>query len=292
MNHPRNVGNILENGGRLLKEKGVVSHALDAQVILAHVLNRDRAWLLSHPEYEPDAESIQKFVRSIERRALFCPVQYIVNRQEFYNLDFYVDERVLIPRPETEVLVERAISLIGGKRAGILEIGTGSGCIAVAVAKHCENARVFACDLSRPALEVAELNAASHGVSDRIDFFYADFFTISFAAEIRSLIGDGTDLILMNPPYIETGQLSALPVSVKHYEPLSALDGQRDGLAFYRKITSIGPKILKVGGRLICETGDGQAETVRGIFNGVYADIEIINDLAGAGRVVYGKKSI
>ena len=285
----RNIGEALINGGRILRETGITSHALDAQVILAQVLDKDRAWILSHPEYEPDGKTIRQFNHSIERRALYCPVQYIVNRQEFYSLDFYVDENVLIPRPETELLVERVIAAAGDKRANILDIGTGSGCIAVAVAKHCKNAKVFACDLSRPALDVAARNAAFHGVSDRIHFFYADFFTISFAAEVRSHTGGATDIIVMNPPYIETGRLRSLPASVRDYEPLTALDGKLDGLAFYRMISETGPKILENGGYLMCETGAGQAEAVRGILSGVYNDIEVINDLAGIGRVVLCK---
>ena len=273
-------------GSQILKTAGIESHLLDAQLLLMFVLDRDKTWLLGHPEHIVDDDSLARFNELIEKRAHACPVAYITNNREFFGLDFYVDERALIPRPETEHVVEAAVSALGDSNAVVLDIGTGSGCIAVAIAKLC-NAQVVACDISDGALAVAKKNTAAHGVSDKITFIQADAFDDGSADAIRAAADGTIDMIISNPPYIETDDIATLPDTVKHYEPLTALDGGADGLIFYRRIAELGISILPPGGVMILETGAGQAGAVSAILNkNTYTNIHIIKDLAGIDRVV------
>jgi len=283
---PNSVKSVYLRGSQTLKTTGIESHLLDAQLLLMFVLDKDKTWLLGHPEHIVDDDSLACFNELIDKRARHCPVAYITNNREFFGLDLYVDERALIPRPETEHAVEAAVSALGDSNAVVLDIGTGSGCIAVAIAKLC-NARIVACDVSDGALTIAKMNAATHGVSDKITFLQVDAFDDGFTDAIRAAADGTIDMIISNPPYIETGDIVALPDTIKRYEPLTALDGDADGLVFYRRIAELGQAILSPGGTMILETGAGQAGAVSAILNdNAYADICIIKDLAGIDRVV------
>ena len=278
-----NIIQALEYGRNLFKNAGIESYSLDTQVILAHVLNRNREWILSHVEHEIEENDYNLFSSLVKKRALGCPVQYITNRCEFYSLDFYIDERALIPRADTEIITGLVIDAVSGNEKKVLEIGTGSGCIAVTVAVHCNNIIITAVDLGLDALEVATINADRHNVTNRIKFLNIDIFS-----GLPNFY-ETFDIIISNPPYIETGQIKELPPSVRLYEPLTALDGGVDGLDFYRVIAKTGRGLLSAGGMVFLEIGSTQAIGVKKILlDNLYKDIKIIKDLSGLDRVVTG----
>ena len=267
-------------GADLLKRAGITSYILDARLILAHTLDKNTEWLLSRPEYFVDSDIRDSYMRSITERAAGRPVQYITGKCEFYSIPFYADERALIPRPDTELLAGLVIEAVGDTAMHIVDMGTGSGCIAVAVCMHCKNARVTAADISLDALSLAEKNAALHGVSDMIAFVSSDLFNgIDYTYK--------ADVIVSNPPYINTGDINLLSDSVRLYEPKTALDGGDDGLHFYRRIAKESCGLLKENGRLFLETGCEQAKDVINILSGYpYGGFDIKRDLSGRDRVV------
>lgn len=274
-----NVAGLLREGRKLL------DCGLDAQVLLGCCLQKDRAWLFAHPELEVDEAAACRYCFMLAERGRGKPVQYIVNNCEFMSLDFYVDESVLIPRPDTETLAEKAIALIktNKKKPGgrILELCTGSGCIAVALAYYCKNVEITAVDISPQALKIAEKNAIRHSVQNRITWIESDLF---FAL----MPENGYDMILSNPPYIPKAELPELMASVRDYEPMLALDGGSDGLAFYRRIAKKSREFLTPSGLLLLEIGYNQGFAVRSIMEAYgYRNVEIIKDIAGHDRVVY-----
>jgi len=261
---------------------------LDAQLIVGLVLGRDRLYLLTHPGEEVSAEKAGEIWTLAKKRKSGLPLQHITGRQEFMGLDFEVGPQVLIPRPDTEILVEEAIEDLKGLRSpSILDIGTGSGAIAVSLAKYLPHANLCAVDISQEALETARRNAASNGVDDRIRFLQGSLF------EPMGLIGEKMDAIVSNPPYIPEAEIETLQREVSSHEPRGALDGGVDGLDFYRIIVLKAPKFLKPGGRIYLEVGAGQAMEVENLLKQVkcrgqscYNNILRIKDLAGIERVV------
>lgn len=214
----------------------------------------------------------------IARRQKLEPVAYILGEKEFFGLSFLVDENVLIPRPDTEILVEWALANFHG--GAVLDIGTGSGCIAVTLAKHLPGAKVTAADISPAALAVAKKNAARHGVD--IAFLQLD---------ILSAFPDGKfGLIVSNPPYIRPDVIDGLSASVRDFEPYGALAGGDDGLAFYRAICQKAPAHLAFGGLLAFEIGFDQADAVRTLMGKSFTGITVVKDLAGCDRVVAGAR--
>ena len=258
-----------------------ISPDSDARSLLTFVTGRSSAELLTHPETLVSESEFGRYQNHLEEYACGRPLQYITGECEFMSLMFSVDENVLIPRPETELLVEKAISLIAEKPAKVLEIGCGSGCIAVSVAKYCVNVEVTAVDISRRALELAGRNAASNGVM--IKFLESDLF--------GALSGETFDMIISNPPYIKTHDIAGLDKNVREYEPFTALDGGEDGLCFYRQITEGVKSFLKTGGYLLFEIGHNQGEDVINIMkNAKFEEISLMHDYAGFGRIVFGIK--
>ncbi|MDR2649456.1 MAG: peptide chain release factor N(5)-glutamine methyltransferase [Clostridiales bacterium] len=251
---------------------------LDAILIMAFVTNRSKINIMTARDDEtlPEDEA-SRFKSYVEQRAAHRPLAYIREKCEFMGLDFEVNEYTLIPRPDTEIVVETALEII--KRTGvrnILEIGAGSGCIAVSLAVLCSGAPdITAADISAEAVETARRNAVRHGVSIR--FIQSDLFD---GVDPRAY-----DMIISNPPYIPHNEIDALPSSVKDYEPRSALDGGSDGLAFYRAITE------KATDYIVYELGRDMAEKVKIILERRgFAEINIINDLAGRNRVISARK--
>jgi release factor glutamine methyltransferase len=254
------------------------------------------------PDRTLSTEQSALFRAQVARRAAGEPPQYITGRTEFMGLDIKVTPATLIPRPETEQLVEEVVELVTGKGNGgaevrILDLCTGSGCIAVAVADGLLLATITATDLSEEALEVAKENAEHNGVAERIEFLQGDLFkalerdastghSSGFSSGFNS--NDYFDFILSNPPYIASGELNDLQPEVAEHEPRSALDGGPDGLDAIRRIVKEAPKYLKPGGRLIMEIGFGEAEAVKELLksSGRYADFEIKEDLNGIERMV------
>lgn len=270
---------LLRDGYNILKESGIDSFHIDTQLILACVLDKERLYVLTNPDEDIPAEYIKIFNEDIHKRSKGCPLQYIINTCEFYSMDFYVDEAVLIPRADTEVLAEAAIKRIGQSQTKVIEIGTGSGIIAVSVAKHCKNARITATDISREALWAAKKNAAINNAE--IVFRLGDVYSALVPEDYPA------DYIISNPPYIETAVIETLDASVKDYEPRGALDGGADGLNFYRTIIGGAEKYLSPGGAVLFEIGYDQGCAVEKILTDYgFTDITITKDSAGHDRVI------
>lgn len=258
---------------------------LDVEILLQKALGGvDRLYIHLNLSKELEIEQEEIFLRFIEERLKGRPIAYIVNNREFMGLDFYVKEGVLIPRPDTEILVEEIIELCKDKDdLDILDIGTGSGAITVSLAKYIEKSRLTSLDISEIALEIAKKNAKSNGVIDKINFIKSDLFQQIVGTNLKF------DIIVSNPPYIRKRDIDELHTQVKDYEPYNALEGGIDGLDFYRNITEQSKNYLKPGGILAYEVGHDQAEEVVKIMqNNGYNKIYIKKDLQGIDRVVIG----
>jgi release factor glutamine methyltransferase len=252
---------------------------LDAQVLLAYVFKKPRSWILAHPEFEPSPIEIETLETAIHRVESGDPLPYVLGRQEFFGLDFLVTPATLIPRPETELLVEYALAWLdraGGRRLAV-DIGTGSGCIAIALAYHRTYLNIVASDISIDALRVAHRNAIMHGVSGRVSFLQADLLpTVSVPF----------DLVCANLPYIPSAVLRDLTVYGK--EPNGSLDGGVDGLKFIRQLLTHSAPQIEQGGLILIEieASQGEATTVlaRRSFPG--AEVKLLQDIAGLDRLV------
>ncbi|HEY3790126.1 MAG TPA: peptide chain release factor N(5)-glutamine methyltransferase, partial [Urbifossiella sp.] len=217
---------------------------LEAQLLLAHVLKCKKVDLLVRYDEQPNEEQRAEYKTLIKRRTDGFPVAYLIGSREFYLLNFEVSPAVLIPRPETETLVAEALKLLKPLAAPrILDLCTGSGCIAVSIAHQKTDAKLTATDVSPDAIDLAKRNAAKHGVADRIHFQQGDLFA-------ALAVGSPFDAIVSNPPYVTPGELAALAIDVREHEPRLALDGGPDGLAFYRRIAADVEQFLKPGGFL------------------------------------------
>ncbi len=250
---------------------------LDSKILLEKACNCDRLFLLRNRDEEVPKEALTIYKTFLERRKKEEPIAYITNEKEFMGLSFYVDENVLIPRPDTEILAEYAISNCHGK---ILDIGTGSGALAVSIGKYLNDASVSACDISDKALMVAKKNAISNDVN--VNFFHIDI--------LNDNISGTYDAIVSNPPYIRSDVVLTLGNNVKDYEPKGALDGGSDGLIFYRIITEKAYSALNNNGILAYEIGFDQAKEVSEIMTPYFTDIKVLKDLSGNDRVVTGIK--
>lgn len=260
---------------------------LDIEILLSKALGDvDRLYIHLNLHKELTKEQLDSFNKMIQDRLKGRPIAYIVNNREFMGLDFYVEEGVLIPRPDTEPLVEEVIELVKGKEnLKIVDIGTGSGAITVSLAKYIKDCQVYSLDISDKALSIGLKNAISNEVEDKINFIKSNIFS---GIEDRGL---KLDVIVSNPPYIRRADIETLHTQVKDYEPYIALEGGEDGLDFYRDITRESVKYLKDKGILAFEVGHDQAEDVSEILkhNG-YTNIYTKKDLQGIDRVVIGFK--
>jgi release factor glutamine methyltransferase len=279
------VGGLLDWTAGFLAKKGAESPRLDAEVLLAHALNWKRIDLYARFDETASAEVRNRYRELVRKRIEGCPVAYLVGRKEFFSLTFEVSPAVLIPRPDTETLVVECLRLAKAMAGPtVLDIGTGSGCIAVAVAKQHRTAQATAIDLSPQALDVARRNAEKHGVAERLRFLQGDLFT--------PLAGDERfDFVLSNPPYIAHEDMEKLPVGVRQYEPHLALDGGLGGYAVLDCILAGAGKHVKTGGYLIVEIGAPQHIPVRERFaaHAGYELGETIYDHSGHPRVLRAK---
>ncbi len=275
-----------------LKDRRIENPRLNAELLLARSLSLSREGLyrnLSSPLGEKEKKVLEKM---IQRRVSGEPLQYILGEQEFWSVDLKVDSRVLIPRPETELLIEQSLPILSEislKRIpSVLEIGTGSGAIAIALAKEVSNIFLVATDISGDALTLAKENAKSAGVQDRMKFVCGDLFSPLQPANG----GARFDLILSNPPYIVRRKIDTLAREVKEHEPRIALDGGEDGLAFYRRIIPEVPFYLREGGWLLLEVALGQCGDVSGMIEvgGNFLEPQCIPDLSGIGRLVKAQR--
>jgi len=262
----------------------------DAELLLCHTLGRDRARLLAHIQDRIDDQPFRQYERVIDRRAVREPLQYITGRQEFWGLPFKVTPDVLIPRPETEFVVEAALKAVSMAISPvIIDVCTGSGCIAISLAKELLKAQVFATDRSEPALTVARENARLNQVPERIRFLLGDLF-----APVKELDLHGkVDVIVANPPYIPASDLAALQPEVRDFEPEMALIAGPEGTEIGTAIIQQAPAFLKQGGALIMEMGVGQTAAFSTLVKktGAYKALEIIKDLAGIERVLVARKA-
>lgn len=273
------TGDALKQGIALLNENKIENAGLDARVLLCHVLNCDSLYLTLHRDEELDESDGQMFFSFIERRIKREPISYITGKKEFMSMIFTVNPSVLIPRPDTEILVERVISeLKAVTNPCIIDMCTGSGAIAVSLARYLEGSRVSALDISEEALGIARKNAFDNGVC--VEFDIHDVLT-PFDAVMA-------DAVVSNPPYISTEDMKQLDSDVSDYEPHLALAGGDDGLVFYRAIVANISSCLKKGGLLAFEVGMGQADDVKKIMEPLFDNISVDCDLAGIERVVYG----
>jgi release factor glutamine methyltransferase len=292
----------LREGISQLECEHVSSAALAAELLLMHTLGRDRAWIYAHPEQELDATAREQYFSLIARRASGVPTQHLTGHQEFWGLDFEVTPEVLIPRPETEHVIEVALERLGIRSEAdsprrkiefrIADVGTGSGCIAIALAHELPAARIVATDISAATLEVARRNAARHGVASRIDFIecnLADFLV--HESRITSHESRSLDLIASNPPYIGLREAATLPREVREHEPAAALFGGEAGTEIYAPLIAQAAILLKPGGILVLELGHNSAAHVSRLLDAPeWTSAAITNDLAGIPRIASAQR--
>lgn len=279
----------INKASRKLLDAGVPAAAFDAELLLRHILGRDRTWIITHGDDPLGGEQAALFEESVRRRVTREPLQYITGVQEFWGLDFIVMPDVLIPRPETELVVEAALKAAESiKTPLIVDLCTGSGCIAVSLAKELPESRIFAIDRSRKALGVARQNAQRHGVSDHVRFLEGDLFGPLEELDIRGKM----DIITANPPYVRSGDLPLLQPEVKDYEPGMALIAGPEGTEIAGRIIAAAPEFLRKNGFLIMELGQNQADAVVGMVEETraYTELELLKDLAEIDRVIVAKK--
>jgi release factor glutamine methyltransferase len=315
--NPMDIRAALKEGMAQLRAAQVPSHTLATELLLMHTLGRDRAWIYSHPEDALDPATAERFLALITRRAAGEPVQYLTGKQEFWGLEFEVTPAVLIPRPETEHVMEVALARLGERgikihmdtgtpreKLRVADVGTGSGCLAVALAWELPHAEVYATDISEPALEIARRNAARHGVVDRIHFLQGDLLTGLENAEPSSegarhampaptQNGPLFDLIVSNPPYIAGSKAAQLQREVRDHEPHTALFGGPTGVEMYQRLIDQARDLLRDRGILVLELGHDSAEHVRGVFDAqaAWTKVALTMDLAGIPRVLAAERA-
>lgn len=275
------VKEALETASRKLKKNNIENSINEAKYLLKYLLKKDDVFFITDLNYELTDDEINEYEKLINKRCSHVPFSYITGIKEFMGLDFYVDEETLIPRPETEIIVEYMIEHFKAIPMDILEIGVGSGCISISIAKCLENVNILGVDINEKALVTANKNIKEHNVQDRVKFIKSDIY---------ENVEGKFDIIISNPPYIRKDIIDTLEDDVKKYEPILALDGGEDGLYFYREIINNASKYLNEGGHIIFEIGYDQGEEVKDLLiQNNFADIEIIKDLAGFDRTVAGR---
>jgi release factor glutamine methyltransferase len=300
----RSIRGLLKQGIEQLRAANVPSHTLAAELMLLRVTTRDRAWLYSHPEEilpDPVAES---YFALLARRASGVPTQHLTGKQEFWGLDFEVTPDVLIPRPETEHLIEVALDRLAvreirvarqprlnGENVTLADIGTGSGCIAITLAKELSAATVYATDISKPTLEVARRNAARHNLSNRIHFEESNLLEVFQSSQTTNHEPCLFDLIISNPPYISLREVESLPIEVREHEPHSALFGGEEGNELYGALISQAAQHLKPGGLLVLELGYNSLPAVEPLLDRAHwINVVVTKDLAGIPRVISSER--
>ena len=280
------VVDLLDWTTRYFEQHGIPNPRLDAEVLLAHLLEKTRLQLYLHFEMPVFQEHLTPYRELIKKRIEHTPVSYLTNRKEFMSLDFYVDERVLIPRPETEQLVETILREKTGNSQRLLELGTGSGVIATSLAVHQPEWEIIATDISEPALAVAQKNAETHADTAQIKFLTGDLFepikAINPAGNIQF------DWIVCNPPYVKKTEWDTLSPDVRDYEPEIALFAGDDGLAVIRRLIAEAPEYLAPNGKLILEIGETHADTIRNLIDAepAYCTYKLLKDYAEKERIL------
>ena len=281
-----NIKQLIEKGTKELIEYNIVRPVQKTRMLLANLLNKENEYLIIHLEENVENTIENIFMEQIQKLKQGYPIQYITNKQEFMKQDFFVNENVLIPQPDTEILVEEVIEILkqykSSKEIKILDLCTGSGAIGISIAKYLENVVVTMVDISNKALEIAKINAKNIGVIDRCDFIESDMF--------ENILNKKFDIIVSNPPYIKSDIINQLDKEVQE-EPIIALDGGKDGLDFYKIIAKQACNFLNNNGFLALEIGYDQKEEVIELLEAEkkYIDIYYKKDLSGNDRIVICK---
>lgn len=278
------IGRILKWTEQYFKQKNIESPRLDAEVLLSHILGRERIYLYVHFDEPLEPAELARYREAIKQRVQRVPVAYIIGEKEFMGLTFKVTADTLVPRPDTEILVQAAVERLRarGETPRFADIGTGSGAICLSILHFLPKAQADTVDISPAARAIAEENAAALEVADRVTFHTGDL--------LAPLAGQCYDAILSNPPYIPDGDIAALAPEVRLKEPRTALAGGKDGLDFYRRLTADAPAHLKDGGFLAVEVGIHQAAPVAALAVPAFSRTEILKDYAGIERVVIAWK--
>ena len=251
------ISKLINKGSKKLKSNDILSHQLDSELIISKILNKNREQIIVNSELEVSKKIIQSFNELIERRMLKEPIAYILQKKEFWSKNFFVNRNTLIPRPETELLAEKTINILGDKKLLVLDIGTGSGCILLSILLEAKNCKGIGIDISKKAIEVARKNSKKLNLESRTKFY---------VKSLNKIVGRKFDLIVSNPPYIPTSELKSLSDDIKRFEPKIALDGGNDGLDVIKKVIYKSTKILKKKGPLALEVGNGQYKKVSQIL--------------------------
>ncbi|NOT48752.1 MAG: peptide chain release factor N(5)-glutamine methyltransferase [Acidobacteria bacterium] len=275
------LAELIKTGAETLKAAGIPEPGREAASLLAFAICKDRTFLIAHPENVPDKAASDRYLKFIDRRAGREPFHYIVGTKEFFGLDFKVSPAVLIPRPETEMLVEQAVDFLAGRMGAVFcEVGVGSGCISISVLIHSPHANAVGLEISDSAIVIARENTSIHGVEDRLDVRKSDLFASLIEKE-------RFDLIVSNPPYISIADFARLEPDVREFEPQTALTDQGDGLSVIRRMVKNAPGYLKEDGLLIIEIGYDQADEVVDLLNGgPWKDVAARADFQGIRRTV------
>lgn len=275
------ISEVLNNANKVFHENNIENYFYETRELLAFLLNKTKEWIMMNLDTNLSLEEENKFNNLISKRISGTPFQYIIGYQYFFSNKFFVNENVLIPRADTEILIYKVLEIAKSREnIRILDMCTGSGCIAISLSKELEKSCVFAVDISKDALDVAYKNSIENGVS--VNFIESDLFS--------NVPSEKFDIIVSNPPYIMTSEMSRLSKDVLN-EPHIALDGGEDGLVFYRNISKDSRHFLTDGGYIVFEIGYDEGEAVYEILNNLeYSNIEIIKDYSGNDRVVVAKK--
>lgn len=272
------IKEAIKYGSDLLKENKIEDYSIKVKILISFITGIKKDILINYEDVEILDNKLEIYIYNLNKIIEGVPIQYITKKQEFMGLDFFVDENVLIPQPDTEILVEEVlkISKLYNKKINILDLCTGSGAIAVSLAKYIKDVNIIATDISENAIEIAEKNAIKNNAENKIKFVVSDMF---------KNIENEFDIIVSNPPYIETKEIEKLSKEVKN-EPIIALDGGNDGIKYYKIIADNYNKFLNIGGYLLLEIGYNQGESVSKLFK----NSEIKKDLSGNNRVILVKK--
>ena len=285
---------LLTQGIQLLMNAGLEEARLDAWLLLEYTADISRAWYYAHPESEVNEEIVSEYLSLCQKRAEHIPLQHLTHQACFMGYDFYVDERVLVPRQDTEVLAEEALHQLRNIRnPRILDMCTGSGCLLLSLLMELPDAIGTGVDISEAALAVAERNRKNLELEKRAVLVQSDTFSGDYFQKNSGNISLEYDMLISNPPYIPTEDIGKLMEEVRFHDPVLALDGREDGLYFYRRITEQAGKYLKPGGWLMYEIGCEQGTDVSAIMQGEgFTEVTVKKDLAGLDRVVIGKKQM
>ena len=275
-----NISETLQKATEILAQNEIAEPRREANSLLAFALGKDKTFLIAHSEYELSETEAESFQEILKRRANREPLQYLRGTQEFFGLDFIVTPDVLIPRPETELIVEAAIEILKTKEnPRFCEIGTGSGCISVSILHEIKNASAIGADISEKALKITKLNADKNLVSERLEIIQSDVF--------NNFDDEKFDLIVSNPPYISIEDFQSLQLEVKNFEPQNALTDSKDGLSIIEKIVLDAPKFLKPDCYLLIEIGFDQSNKVKKMFDlQIWNSVDFLRDLQGIRRTV------